>query len=57
MRRPPSIESLPAGLRQLIADGHVVPARRDVHEVLRAIDRPNGPVTDAGTRALQEQRA
>jgi len=56
MRRPPSVESLPAGLQQLIADGHAVPPRRDLREVLREIDRPNGLVTDAGTRALREQR-
>ena len=33
-----------------------MPARRDLREVLREIGSPPGPVTDAGTRALQEQR-
>jgi hypothetical protein len=40
----------------LIAEGRAVPARRDLHEVLHEIGSPPGPVTDAGTRALQEQR-
>jgi hypothetical protein len=48
--------SLPPAIQRLIADGRAVPARRDLHEVLREIGRPPGPVSDAGTRALQEQR-
>jgi hypothetical protein len=47
---------LPPAIQRLIADGRAVPARRDLHEVLREIGRPAGPVSDAGTRALQEQR-
>jgi hypothetical protein len=40
----------------MIAEGRAMPARRDLHEVLPAIGSPPRPVTDAGTRALQEQR-
>jgi hypothetical protein len=57
MRRDvPNVDALPSAIRQLIADGRAVPARRDLHEVLREIGDPPGPVTDAGSRALQEQR-
>lgn len=52
----PRIESLPAGVRRLIADGHAVPASRDLGEVLSEIERPVGDVTAEGTRALEEQR-
>ncbi len=49
--------SLPPSIQQLIAEGRILPATRDLHEVLREIGHPPGPVSDAGTRALQEQRA
>jgi len=57
MRRDaPSTDTLPRAFRRLIAEGRAVAARRDLHEVLREIGVPPGPLTDAGTRALQEQR-
>lgn len=55
-RDVPDISHLPPRLRQLIADGRAVAPTRDHREVLREIGVPPGPVTDAGTRALQEQR-
>jgi hypothetical protein len=55
-RGTPSTEGLPPEVREMIADGRVVPATRDLHEVLREVGSPPGPVTDAGTRALQELR-
>ena len=55
-RDAPSTDALSPAVRRLIAEGRAVPARRDLHEVLREIGSPPGPVTDAGTRALQEQR-
>lgn len=55
VRRSPHRRLAPA-VRRLIGQGRAVPARRDLHEVLREIGSPPGPVTDAGTRALQEQR-
>jgi len=54
-RDAPSTDALPPAVRRF-AEGGAVPARRDLHEVLREIGSPPGPVTDAGTRALQEQR-
>jgi hypothetical protein len=48
--------SLPPSIRRLIAEGRILPATRNLHEVLREIGHPPGPVSDAGTRALQEQR-
>ena len=56
VRDTPRTDALPPAIRRLIAEGRAVPARRDLHEVLREIGSPPGPVTDAGTRALQEQR-
>jgi hypothetical protein len=49
-------EQLPESLRELVAAGRAVPASRDLRAVLREVGAPPGPVTDAGTRALQEQR-
>lgn len=40
----------------MISAGSAVAPGRDLREVLREIGSPAGPVTDAGTRALQEQR-
>jgi hypothetical protein len=57
MRRDASNSgSLSPAIQRLIAEGRIVPATRNLHEVLREIGRPPGPVSDAGTRALQEQR-
>jgi len=33
----PSTDALPPAVRRLIAEGRAVPARRDLHEVLREI--------------------
>jgi hypothetical protein len=56
VRDAPRTDALPPAVRQLIADGRALPARRDLHEVLREVGSPPGPMTDAGTRALHEQR-
>jgi hypothetical protein len=46
----------PPRTRALIARGDARPARRQLSEVLAKIGPRHGPITDAGTRALQEQR-
>lgn len=51
-----TLESLPASLRKLAMEGKASPPRRELADVLDEIGRPAGPVTDAGTRALAEQR-
>lgn len=55
-RDAPSTDELPPNLRAMIADGRAVAPRRDLREVLREIELPPAPPSDAGTRALQEQR-
>ncbi|MTD44432.1 hypothetical protein GKE82_09040 [Conexibacter sp. W3-3-2] len=52
----PSTDALPPRLRAMIADGRAIAPRRDLREVLREIELPPAPSSDAGTRALQEQR-
>jgi hypothetical protein len=46
----------PPRMRELIAKGGARPARRRLRDVLTRIGPRHGPITDAGTRALQEQR-
>lgn len=46
----------PPRTRELIAQGDVRPARRLLRDVLASIGPRHGPITDAGTRALQKQR-
>jgi hypothetical protein len=55
-RDAPGADDLSPAVRRLIAEARAVPARRHLHDVIREIGSPPGPVTDAGTRALQEQR-
>jgi hypothetical protein len=40
----------------MIAEGSVRPGRGRLAEVLSRTDPRTGPITDAGTRALNEQR-
>jgi hypothetical protein len=51
-----STRSLPGSIRRLIERGEARAPQRDLADVLSEIGRPPGPVTDAGTRALAEQR-
>jgi len=51
-----AIESLPPALRELVERGHAAAPQRELAEVLAEIGRPPGAVSDAGTRALAEQR-
>jgi hypothetical protein len=46
----------PPHTRALIAQGAARPARRPLSDVLARFGPRHGPITDAGTRALQEQR-
>ncbi|HKG40391.1 MAG TPA: hypothetical protein VKB25_15490 [Conexibacter sp.] len=46
----------PTGTGELIAQGGALPAQRLLSDVLARIGPRHGPITDAGTRALQEQR-
>ncbi len=46
----------PPQMRELIAQGAARPAQRRLSDVLATIGPRHGPITDAGTRALQEQR-
>jgi len=46
----------PPRTRELIAQGGACPARRRLSDVLARIGPRQGPITDVGTRALQEQR-
>lgn len=55
-RRALTTDSLPPRLRALTEQGALRLPERDLAEVLAEIGRPAGPVSDAGTRALQEQR-
>lgn len=55
-RRDRTTDSLPVALRKLIAEGKATPPERVLGDVLAQIGRPPGDVTDAGTRALAEQR-
>ena len=49
-------QQYPPHTRALIAKGAARPARRPLSDVLGRIGPRHGPITDAGTRALQEQR-
>jgi hypothetical protein len=49
-------DSLALRLRKLVDEGKAVAPQRSLRDVIVEIGRPPGPVTDAGTRALQEQR-
>ena len=51
-----TLDSLPASLRKLVDDGKASAPEREVTDVLSEIGRPPGDVTDAGTRAIAEQR-
>jgi hypothetical protein len=46
----------PPRAQTLIAQGIARPARARLSDVLARIGPRRGPITDAGTRALQEQR-
>ena len=52
----PSTQVYPPRIRELIARGEARPARERMNEVLARIGPLEGPISDAGTRALQEQR-
>jgi hypothetical protein len=41
---------------RLVREGKLLPATADIREVLARRGPLTGPITDAGTRALQEQR-
>jgi hypothetical protein len=49
-------QQYPPRMRALIAQGAARPAQRRLSDVLATIGPRHGPITDAGTRALQEQR-
>lgn len=49
-------QQYPPHTRKLIATGAARPAGRCLHDVLTKIGPRHGPITDAGTRALQTQR-
>jgi hypothetical protein len=49
-------QQYPPRLRGLIAQGAARPAQRQLSDVLATIGPRQGPITYAGTRALQEQR-
>jgi hypothetical protein len=55
-KRPP-IQDYPPEVQKLIAEGVLRPAQGLLWDELARIGLPPGPITDAGTRALQEQRA
>jgi hypothetical protein len=46
----------PAWTQNLIAQGAARPARKELSVVLAKIGPRHGPITDAGSRALQKQR-
>lgn len=57
MAAKPTLEQqYPPRIRKLVAQGDAVSARRLLSDVLASIGPRHGPITDAGTRALQEQR-
>lgn len=49
-------QQYPPRVRELIAEGAARPPGRRLSDVLAAIGQRHGPITDAGTRALLEQR-
>lgn len=49
-------DSLPASLRKLVEGGKATAPQRELADVLAEIGRPPGSVSDAGTRALAQQR-
>lgn len=51
-----TVNSLPDSLRTLVEDGKATAPQREVADMLNEIGRPPGTVTDAGSRALAEQR-
>ena len=48
--------SYPPEVRKLIAEGALRPAQGLLWDELARMGLPSGPITDAGTRALREQR-
>jgi len=54
--KPALQQQYPPRIRKLVAQGDAVPARRLLSDVLVRIGPRHGPITGAGTRALQEQR-
>jgi hypothetical protein len=49
-------QQYPPRMRELIARGAARPAERRLSDVLATIGPRRGAITDAGTRALREQR-
>jgi hypothetical protein len=49
-------ESLPPRLRKLVEEGKAIAPRHQMRDVLACLGRPPGVISDAGTRALQQQR-
>jgi hypothetical protein len=56
MKRPPRTNRPDPVIDRLAGEGRIRPATKDLDEVLAKRGPLRGPVTDAGTRALQEQR-
>lgn len=56
MKRRPLGTSPDPVIDRLASEGRLRPASRDLRDVLAERGELRGPVTDAGTRALQEQR-
>jgi hypothetical protein len=54
--KPTLKQQYPPRTRELIAQGAARPARRRLSDVLVRIGPRHGPVSNAGMRALQEQR-
>lgn len=50
-------EQYPPRLQALIEHGEAQPPQRRLRDVLAEIGPPQSPVSQAGTRALQEQRS
>ncbi|MEO6496940.1 MAG: hypothetical protein ABIO51_05600 [Solirubrobacteraceae bacterium] len=56
MKRPPKAHRPDPVIDRLADEGRLRPATEKMGEVLARRGELRGPVTDAGTRALQEQR-
>ena len=56
MKRPPKINRPDPVIERLAGEGRILPATKRLDAVLAKRGQLRGPVTDAGTRALQEQR-
>jgi hypothetical protein len=54
--KPTLKRTYPPHTRALIARGDARPAQGRLSDVLARVGPRHGPITDAGTRALQEQR-